>query len=164
MGNTVSEQKCIGSGKLKVKEYPTDVKEDEWIPIIDFEAKDQQNQEVLITENVDRRIRAKPEDYNGFDFDEKKIDINNEYEYKNPIYNIVQLRMERSVWPKTTIGSGVIIHHSMNRAYVLTAAHNIVRFEEDENNSDKMLNYAESIWIQINKNTVNNGYEMMKKI
>eukprot|EP01084_Bolivina_argentea_P002675 4939_1 len=107
---------------------------------------------IISSSRVERRIRAEPKDY-----DEKKTN-NHEYNYKNAIYNIVQLRMQ---FPnKHMIGSGIIIHHTLNRTFVLTAAHNIV--EGDENDEDNVI-YAESIWIETNKNKKNTGYNNLKR-
>eukprot|EP01084_Bolivina_argentea_P085779 155028_1 len=130
MGNSATNEGC--GRKLKIEDYPNDIKEDEWIPI-GFEQTGKENQEVFISKGNDRRIRVLPEHYNN----------------SNAIQNIVQLRMKYSYMPagRYKIGSGIIIHSSFNRAFVLTAAHNIV--ELDLNNF-KQLHFAESIWVQMN--------------
>eukprot|EP01084_Bolivina_argentea_P034370 63610_1 len=114
MGNKTSN--CVFEHrKLNMTELPLNITEDQWIPT-DFQLASKQNKEVLISANVDRRIRAKPQDYTN-------LDVNNKNEYGNPIYTIVRLKMK--YLPNChKIGSGVIIHHSLNKSYVLTAAHN----------------------------------------
>eukprot|EP01084_Bolivina_argentea_P011039 20626_1 len=77
---------------------------------------------------------------------------------KNPIYNIARLKMEYSVHYHTA-GSGAIIHHTLNKSFVLTAAHNIVDIDE---HSPKILEYPKSIWIEINENT-SNKYKTLKR-
>eukprot|EP01084_Bolivina_argentea_P034373 63613_1 len=131
----MANKQSTANGKLKIQPYPVDISEYDWIPT------DYNDQEALITHKQDRRIRAHPNDYN--DFDEKQVN--------NPIYNIVQLRMKYENCNK--VGSGVVIHHTLNKAYVLTAAHNIIDTDGD---------YAQSIWIQINKNT-SNGHDTLKQ-
>eukprot|EP01084_Bolivina_argentea_P002677 4943_1 len=96
---------------------------------------------IISSSRVERRIRAEPKDY-----DEKKTN-NHEYNYKNAIYNIVQLRVKWS--NHSSITSGVIIHHTSNRAFVLTVADSIVCY--DENDYTNVI-YAKNIWVSINKN------------
>eukprot|EP01084_Bolivina_argentea_P276789 472370_1 len=57
------------------------------------------------------------------------------------------------------LGSGTIVHHTLNKAYVLTAAHNIVSVDE---HNIKQLEYPQYIWIEINKNTLN-GCKTLKR-
>eukprot|EP01084_Bolivina_argentea_P246107 411930_1 len=157
MGNKTSSN---NSRKLKVAKYPIDIAEDKWIASgnNNITITSSQNQEVkLIPSKVDRRNRAEPDDYKDFDIDEKQIS-DNTYNYKNPINNIVQLRIQ---FPhKLVVGSGIIIHHTLNRTFVLTAAHNIV--SGDDSDYENVI-YAESIWIEINKNKKNNGYHNLKR-
>eukprot|EP01084_Bolivina_argentea_P002676 4940_1 len=106
---------------------------------------------IISSSRVERRIRAEPKDY-----DEKKTN-NHEYNYKNAIYNIVQLRMQFAFG--NCLGSGVIIHHTSNRAFALTVAHNIVF--HDENDYTNVI-YAKNIWVSINKNE-KNGFHTLSE-
>eukprot|EP01084_Bolivina_argentea_P130269 229973_1 len=120
MGNKTS---VCNKRKLKITSYPIELTEDKWIASgMDYVAKTStQDQEVkLISSQVEARVRAEPNDYKDFNIDEKQI-TDETYNYKNPINNIVQLRVQ---FPnKLVVGSGVIIHHSLCKTYVLTAAH-----------------------------------------
>eukprot|EP01084_Bolivina_argentea_P016460 30813_1 len=137
MGNTSDAEHC---GKLTVEEDPND---NESIPT-NFNS-------ITNQKCIDKRVRAKPDDYE--DFDEKKMD--NALDSKNAIYNIVQLRIKYSD-TCMKIGSGVIIHHTINRAFVLTSANNIVQLNKaNKHENNTRLDYAKSIWMRINKNTLN---------
>eukprot|EP01084_Bolivina_argentea_P180325 311538_1 len=146
MGNKTS---VSNKRKLKITKYPIDISEDKWIAsgMDDTVMKSKQDKEVkLISSQVEIRIRAEPNDYIDFDIDEKQIS-DDTYNYQNPINNIVQLRME---FPDEVykVGSGIIIHHTINKAFVLTAAHNIVC--GDDSDYENVI-FAESIWIEMNK-------------
>eukprot|EP01084_Bolivina_argentea_P101090 181299_1 len=145
MGNLAStndKEEVIGCRKLKIEKYPSNISEHQWIPT---DSQVVSKQETLITNNIDRRIRAEAKDY----MNEEKT------ERSNPIYNIVRLKMKYGEIYK--IGSGVIIHHTLNKSYVLTAAHNFVELDEDNN---KKVDYAESVWVEITQNT-SNGYKIL---
>eukprot|EP01084_Bolivina_argentea_P101088 181295_1 len=117
MGLLASTDEDIGCRKLKIEKYPSNISEHQWIPT-DFQIASKQNKEALILKNkLDRRSRAEPQDYEGVD-DEKKVD-DEKNEYTNPIYNIVRLKMKYGEMYK--IGSGVIIYHTLNQSYILTA-------------------------------------------
>eukprot|EP01084_Bolivina_argentea_P046074 84826_1 len=121
MGNKTSSN---NSRKLKIAKYPSNIAEDQWIASGNNNI---QNQEVKFISSkidrrirkVDRRIRAEPDDYKDWDIDEKQTS-DNTYNYKNQINNIVQLRIQFA--HKLVVGSGVIIHHTLYRTFVLTAA------------------------------------------
>eukprot|EP01084_Bolivina_argentea_P314079 543994_1 len=155
MGNksSVDENKCIGGGTFKIEQYPLNISEDQWIPT-DFQLKSQQNKEVLITKNMDRRVRAEPKDYG--DFDDEKIANYNKSDHKNAIYNIVRLKIKYSEHCHK-VGTGVIIHHTLNRSYILTAGHNIVELNE---NDDQKVDYPQAVWAEVNENT-ENGFKTL---
>eukprot|EP01084_Bolivina_argentea_P026979 50149_1 len=160
MGNQASanrkEDIDIGCKKLKIEEYPLSISENQWIPT-DFQIISKQNKEVLITESVDRRTRAEPHDYEQL-HDEKKEDDEKD-EYTNPIYNIVRLTTQYTFMPRNKISSGVIIHHTLNKSYILAAAHDIVFEDEDE--WGKLL-YAETVSVEITQNT-SNGFKILNR-
>eukprot|EP01084_Bolivina_argentea_P026981 50151_1 len=159
MGNQASanrkEDIDIGCKKLKIEEYPLSISENQWIPT-DFQIISKQNKEVLITESVDRRTRAEPHDYEQL-HDEKKEDDEKTNEYRNPIFNIVRLKMKYAGMYK--IGSGVIIYHTLNQSYILTAAHNVVVLDED---NSRKVDYAENVWVEITQNT-SNGFKILNR-
>eukprot|EP01083_Nonionella_stella_P222150 793030_1 len=161
MGNQASaknKDEDIGCRKLKIEEYPSNISEHQWIPT-DFQIVSKQNKEVLMTKNLDRRSRAEPQDYEDLN-DEKKAAADDEKNgCTNPIYNIVRLKMKYAGMSQNSykIGSGIIIYHTLNKSFILTAAHNIVELDEDNN---KKIDYAENVWVEIIQNT-SNGYKTL---
>eukprot|EP01084_Bolivina_argentea_P024616 45851_1 len=140
MGNkSTNTRNNIGYGKLKMQKYPVNILEEHWVPSESCD-KSKQNKETKVSgaPNGDGRVRAKPSDY-----------------VNNAIYNIVRLKMDFN-GTIHTCGSGVIIHCGLNKAFILTAAHNVVY----EDGNDK-LHYPTSTWIEINKNK-SNGFQKVK--
>eukprot|EP01084_Bolivina_argentea_P134676 237481_1 len=142
MGNVFSNNaNKEGNIECTKKEFPCNINDFEWIPSIGLSSSKQN--ERIFSEEGDLRVRAKVSDY---DCNDIKYDAL-EDECKSAIYNIVQLKsfFERNYG----IGSGVIIHCTLNKAYVLTAAHNIVM--KDDCDPDKILK-ANDIQICLNQN------------
>eukprot|EP01084_Bolivina_argentea_P009837 18353_1 len=63
MGNATTIEGCIG--KLKVEDYPNDIKEEEWIAT-GLQETTKEDQEVLISKGNDRRVRAMPKHYKKY--------------------------------------------------------------------------------------------------
>eukprot|EP01084_Bolivina_argentea_P016468 30822_1 len=132
--------------KLHMQKYPENVPEEKWLPADSYHSS-KQNKEVLVSPNGDQRIRAEPNDY------KTQIKMHN----KHQIYNIVRLKIQYST--HHCFGSGTIIHHSLQKSFVLTAAHNVV---EGNDYDVKNVEYPEDAWMEINENT-SNGYKIIKR-
>eukprot|EP01084_Bolivina_argentea_P094562 169991_1 len=125
------------NGQLQIKRYPFNIKEEEWIPV------------ELIN-------KSQPTD----DCKDEKIDDckdSMQYNYNKQICNIGRLKMEYKNKTIHSVGTGSIIHHSLNKSFILTAAHNIV-IGDDENEST----YPDSIWFEVNDNALN-GYKTVRR-
>eukprot|EP01084_Bolivina_argentea_P222999 377374_1 len=146
MGNSAPTNHSNNFGELKFEKYPLHIAEEEW-KAADFWNKSNQSKEVILSSNGDQRVRAVPDDYY-----EGKDDS------KHAIYNIVRLKIKYSAHCHG-LGTGVIIHHTLNKSYVLTAAHNIVGVDE---HNTKIVEYPEAIWIEMNENT-SKGYKTQKR-
>eukprot|EP01084_Bolivina_argentea_P194801 334322_1 len=159
--NDKISDELIAAGKLKAKNYPSDIdlKVDQWIPI-EFLSNTQQNQEVILSVTGDQRVRATPSDYH-YDCNETNETMANKNtnELKNAIYNIGRLKMEFSA-TLHAFGSGFIIHNSLNKSYVLTAAHNLIIVDQDDKDQ---FDYPLSVWFEINQNLLNHGYTTLKR-
>eukprot|EP01084_Bolivina_argentea_P279369 477596_1 len=124
--------KEIGNGQLKIERYPFNIKEEEWI------VSDHQEDE-----EKEVRVRATLSDYNQKECQQ--------------ICNIGRLKIKFiSSSHQYTFASGCIIHHSINKSFVITAARSIVI-----DNDEKGLMFPDSIWFEVNENTMN-GYKTIQ--
>lgn len=66
--------------------------------------------------------------------------------HENKIYNIVSIRMKFN--SKCYSGSGMIIRRESNKFYILTAAHNVMQYDENSNK----IHAAASVEVQVSHN------------